>query len=387
MVHAHAVRDEALQDLAERRGEARALGGFLHGLALLLGCDAEVRERLRRGERGVLREVHDVERRLTAAQRQLDRALERGVYVLVGEWHGARRVRHTVDGVPGTLLQRVGDLRDVAERGAHEHELRMRQREQRHLPRPAAVGVGEVVELVHGDDAHVRVLALAERLVGEDLGRAADDGRLRVDVRVAGDHADVVAAEYLNEVEELLGDERLDGSGVVGAPSLRHAEEEHAERHERLAGAGRRAQDHVVAGGEVHEGLFLVLPELDAALVAPAQEALEGLVCRAPGLGFLALCRFPPAGGECSQRSALARAAGAGGERAGTCCGGVAVCRAGTGAVAGWLPVCGIGARCHASCGAVLCHGASFSGPYYRRSRGGRAGRIGRQPDSTGICS
>ena len=97
------------------------------------------------------------------------------------------------------------------------------------------------MELVHGDHAHVRVLAFAERLVGKDLRRAADDGRLRVDVRIAGDHAHIVATEHLDQIEELLRDERFDGGGVVRAASLCHAEEEHAERHERFAGAGWRA--------------------------------------------------------------------------------------------------------------------------------------------------
>ena len=47
--------------------------------------------------------------------------------------------------------------------------------EERHLPRPAAVGVAVVVELVHHDlvDRGIRTLAQGE--VGEDLGRAADD--------------------------------------------------------------------------------------------------------------------------------------------------------------------------------------------------------------------
>ena len=82
----------------------------------------------------------------------------------------------------------------------------MGQGEQRHLPGPAAVGVGKVVELVHGDATHIGIFALAQRVVGKDLGRAADDGRLGVDMRVAGDHADVIAAEHLHQVKELLTD-------------------------------------------------------------------------------------------------------------------------------------------------------------------------------------
>ena len=82
----------------------------------------------------------------------------------------------------------------------------MGQGEQRHLPGPAAVGVGKVVELVHGDAANVGIFALAQRVVGKDLGRAADNGRLGVDMRVAGDHTDVIAAEHLHQVKKLLAD-------------------------------------------------------------------------------------------------------------------------------------------------------------------------------------
>ena len=104
----------------------------------------------------------------------------------------------------------------------------MRQGEQWHLPGPAAVGVGKIVELVHGDAAHVGALALAQCIVGKDFCRAADDGRLGVDMRVAGDHADVIAAEHLYQVEELFADQSLDRSRVVAALALRHAHKEHA---------------------------------------------------------------------------------------------------------------------------------------------------------------
>ena len=44
---------------------------------------------------------------------------------------------------------------DVAERRGHEHELRLRQLDQRHLPGPAAIGIGVEMELVHHDLADV----------------------------------------------------------------------------------------------------------------------------------------------------------------------------------------------------------------------------------------
>ena len=117
----------------------------------------------------------------------------------------------------------------------------MGQGEQRHLPGPTAIGVGKVVELVHGHAAHIGVLTLAQRVVGKDFGRAADDGRLGVDMRIAGDHADVIAAEYLYQVEELFADQGLDGGRVIAALTLRHAHKEHAQRDERFTRSGRCA--------------------------------------------------------------------------------------------------------------------------------------------------
>ena len=117
----------------------------------------------------------------------------------------------------------------------------MGQGEQRHLPGPTAVGVGKVVKLVHGDAAHVGVLTLAQRIVGKDFGRAADDGRLGVDMRVAGDHADVIAAEHLYQIEELFADQGLDGGRVIAALALRHAHKEHAQRDERFTRSSRCA--------------------------------------------------------------------------------------------------------------------------------------------------
>ena len=136
----------------------------------------------------------------------------------------------------------------------------MGQCKQRHLPGPSAVGVGKEVELVHGYAANIGVLALAQGIVGKNLGGAANDRSRSIDVRVAGDHAHVFAAEHLHQVKELLGHQRLDGCGVIRAFALRHAHKEHAKRDERFARARGRAQDDMVARGEVHKGFLLVLP-------------------------------------------------------------------------------------------------------------------------------
>ena len=228
MVHADAASKQAFENLTKGRREARAFGSFLNGLALLLASDAKVGKRLCRGKRGVLTKVNDVERGLSAAHGELDGALERGRHVVIAQGHGARGVDNQVASSAGVLFERGGDCSDIAKRGAHEHKLRVGQGEQRHLPGPTTVGVGKVVELVHGHAAHIGVLALAQRIVGKDFGRAADDGRLGVDVRIAGDHANVIAAEHLYQIEELFADQSLDRSRIVAALALCHAHKEHA---------------------------------------------------------------------------------------------------------------------------------------------------------------
>ena len=181
----------------------------------------------------------------------------------------------------------------------------MGQGEQRHLPCPAAVGVGKVVELVHGHAAHVGALALAQCIVGKDFGRAADDGCLGVDMRIAGDHADVIAAEHLHKVEKLFADQSLDRSRVITALALRHAHKEHAQRDERFTRSGRCSQNDVIAGGQVHEGLFLVIPQLNATVARPFKEAFEGLIGREPWFGLAAVLGLPPGGGERAERAKL----------------------------------------------------------------------------------
>ena len=305
MVHADAASKQAFENLTKGRREARALGRLFDGLALLLAGDAKIGERLCRRKGGILAKVHDIERGLAAAHSELDGALEGGRHIVVVQRNRTRGVDNQVASSAGVFLERGGDRGDIAERGAHEHKLRVGQGEQRHLPCPAAVGVGKVVELVHGHAAHVGALALAQCIVGKDFGRAADDGRLSVDVRIAGDHANVIAAEYLYQIEELFADQGLDGGRVIAALALRHAHKEHAQRDERFTRSGRCAQNDVIAGGQVHEGLFLVTPQLDAAAARPFKEAFEGLIGREPRFGLTAVLGLPPGGGERAERAEL----------------------------------------------------------------------------------
>ena len=105
MVHAHAAAEQALEDLAESRGEARAFGRLLDGLALLLAGNAKVGEGLRRRKGGILAKVHDVERGLAATHRELDGALEGGRHVVVAQRHGAWGIDDQVAGSAGVFLE------------------------------------------------------------------------------------------------------------------------------------------------------------------------------------------------------------------------------------------------------------------------------------------
>jgi hypothetical protein len=155
----------------------------------------------------------------------LERLVQRHRDVLEVQRHRPVDAGH--DGALGVraLLQRGLEAGDVAERRAHQHELRVHQLDQRHLPGPAAVRLGVEVELVHDDQADVGVRALAQRLVGQDLRGAADDRRLAVDGGVAGHHPDVLGAELRAQREELLAHQRLDRRGVEAAPALRQRPE------------------------------------------------------------------------------------------------------------------------------------------------------------------
>src|SRR6185369_17949582 len=100
-----------------------------------------------------------------------------------------------VAGTPGQVLLEPGH---VAERRRHQHELRVDQLEDRHLPGPASVRVRVEVELIHHHLADIGGRTVPEGDVREDLGGGADDRRLVVDPGVTGEHADVLGTEDLD---------------------------------------------------------------------------------------------------------------------------------------------------------------------------------------------
>ena len=147
-----------------------------------------------------------------------------------------------------------------------------RQLQERHLPRPAAVRLAVVVELVHHHQPDVGAGALAQGDVGEHLGGAGDDRRVGVDAGVAGQHADVVGPEHLAQREELLAHQRLDRRGVERHPPVGQRRQVSTGRDQRLPRPRRRRQHHVAAAQQLDQRLVLVRVERQPLLPRPLGE-------------------------------------------------------------------------------------------------------------------
>ena len=279
VVHADALREQRLEGLPEtlRKRHARQLGG--NRLLLLGRNQRRTIERLR-GRHGVaLGEMHDVDGPTALAQQSLDRVGQAVHDVLELEGHGAFRVVDEGHVAPGAFLPCALEARRVAQRRAHRDHLRGPQLQERHLPRPAALTVPVEVELVHDDHVRVQRGTLAQRLIREDLGRAADDGCVGVERHVAGHHADVVRTEQRHEVKELLRHQGLEWRRVVGAATVRHRREVRGQRDHRLARPRGGRRDHVVARQDLHQGLLLVGVERTPSALRPGGEGLvQGVV-------------------------------------------------------------------------------------------------------------
>ena len=274
VVHPDAVADQTVQGFAESGGEAEARDHFRDALLFLLAAHVDAHQGLRALDRLGLAEVHDVHRSLMGIEQFFDGFVHRGLHVVVvqrdrpfGGGYGDRIP-------PGALGEFLFETAHIAQRGAHQQELGLRQFEQRNLPGPTALRIGEVVELVHHHGAHRSGRAFAQGDIGQDLRSAADDRRLRVDRGIAGDHAHVLRTEDLDQGEELLRDQGLDRRGVVAAFPGRQRGEMRGHGHQGFAGAGRRGQNDVVATGEFQHGFVLGRVEAQPLSRAPVQESV-----------------------------------------------------------------------------------------------------------------
>ena len=279
VMHADALREQRLEGLPEalRKGHARQLRG---NRLLLLGRNQRgTVEGLRGGHGVALGEMHDVDGPAALAQQPLDRVGQAVHDVLELEGYGTFRVVDEGHVAPGAFLPRALETRRVAQRRAHRHHLWGPQLQERHLPGPAALTVPVEVELVHDDHVRIQRGTLAQRLIRQDLSRAADDGRVGVEGHVAGHHADVIRAEQGHQIKELLRHQCLERRRVVGAATVRHRREVRSQCDHRLTRPRGGRRDHVVTRQDLHQGLLLVGVERTPGALGPGHEGLvQGIV-------------------------------------------------------------------------------------------------------------
>ncbi len=279
-----AESQEAADLLAVGRVEAEVAQLGADRLAFVARGHPHAGERLRELGALALGEVDHVDRRAVGLEQVLDRLVERRLLVLEVERHRTHDRGHVGDRDAGGAFEALGDRRHVAQSRRHEEKARLRERDERHLPGPAALVIGVVVELVEHGVRGVEQVAGAQRHVGEHLRSAAEDLGLGIDRGVAGQHADVRRAEVVAKGEELLRGECLDRAGVVGDLALGERLEVHPERHHRLAGAGRGVEDHVLAGEDLEQRLLLVGIEGEPGIGRPGDEAVEELLRGGAGM-------------------------------------------------------------------------------------------------------
>ena len=269
-----AAADEPRQRPAEAGGEAKAADRVGDRRPLLARAQLRRHERLRALQRGGLREEDDVDRRAIRPHKLLQELVQRLQRPGELEWHGPLGLLDEGRLAPGPPCQVLAQRGDVAERRRHEQELRVRQAQQRHLPRPTALRLGVEVKLVHHDLADVGGGALAQRDVGQHLRRAADDRGAAVDGRVTRQHPHVLGAERPAQGKELLRNERLRRRGVERHPPLGHRREVRRDSHHRLPRARRRGEDHVAAAEQLDHRLLLVRIERQPLPLGPTDERL-----------------------------------------------------------------------------------------------------------------
>ena len=175
-------------------------------------------------------------------------------------------------------LEVVDEPGDVAQRGRHQDELRLRQLEQRHLPGPAPVGVGVEVELVHHDlsrrrrpcDSERRAMLARISAVAQMIGACSLTAASPVSMPTLS------APNTSHSAKNFSLTRGLDRGGVERAVPAGQRRRVRAHRHQRLPGTGRRREDDVAAGDQLDERLLLRRVEREALLLErPVGEHLD----------------------------------------------------------------------------------------------------------------
>ena len=165
--------------------------------------------------------------------------------------HGAFVVANQ-DGLAAEALQPFDDVLRVAHAAAEQQQLRLRRR-QRHgqFVIQAAVQVAEHLVFVHHQQGGA--VALDEAVLLR-FQRGDQHGRAEILRQVAGGDADIPAAGA--PFGELVVGQRAGGHGVDGLPAILALVGPELE-DQRLAGAGGRLHDHVLALAQGADGLLL----------------------------------------------------------------------------------------------------------------------------------
>lgn len=121
------------------------------------------------------------------------------------------------------------------------------------------------MKLIHHDVADAGIGAVPQGDVGQDLRRAAQDGRIVIDRGVPSAQADIVGAEFPAERKPLLVDQGLNGARVNRFVALCQRLEMQCRGHQRFARSRRCIKDDVLARVEFENGLLLRRVEFDAA--------------------------------------------------------------------------------------------------------------------------
>ncbi len=113
------------------------------------------------------------------------------------------------------------------------------------------------MELVHHHLLNVRLRPFAQRNVGQDFRRAAQQRRIAIDRGIPGAQPNVFRAKLAAERQPLLIHQRLDRAGVDRALALRNRLEMQRRRHQRFPGTRRRIQDDILLLEQFQDGRFL----------------------------------------------------------------------------------------------------------------------------------
>src|SRR5699024_6732016 len=275
VVHADAVPDQPRQRFTESCREPESADHLGDGVLLRPAADVDAAQRLGTLDGGSLREVHDVDRRLTTGQQSRDGLVHRSHRVPERQRYGSLGGADDRGGTTGPPRQILLEEGDVTQRRRHQHELGVGELQQGYLPCPTTVRVGVEVEFVHHHLADIRGGTVPQRHVGQDLRSAANYRRVRINTGVAGEHPDVRRTEHLDQRKELLGNQCFDRRGVEGAVAVGQRGEVRTDGDKALAGSGRGREDDVRAGNDLDQRLFLRWIEFDSVLGAPRGERLE----------------------------------------------------------------------------------------------------------------